>query len=492
MSEQKTTPLCVDLDGTLIYSDLLYESLLRLLKQRPWLVFLLPLWLYRGRAYLKQALVERIVWDASHLPYQQHFLAWLREQKRAGRHLLLITASHQSLAEQAVARLDLFDEIVGSDATRNLKGIHKRDWLLARYGEGGFIYAGDSIADLKVWQAAAGAVPVNAPASLARRAAALCPLEREFPAEHKAWFWHLPRALRLYQWVKNSLLFVPLLAAHEFTSGTPLGLTILGFLSFSLAASSAYLLNDLLDLDADRAHPRKSQRPLAAGRLPLLYGMALIPLLLGLALALAWWVSLPFFLVLLLYYSLTLSYSFWLKRLMLIDVLCLALLYTIRVLAGGSISEDVFVSHWLLAFSAFLFLSLAFIKRYAEVLLLRQIESNPQQAVKGRGYLGQDLEVLANLGVSSGHLSVLVLALYINSDAVRMLYETPDFLWMMVLVMLYWLSRAWMLTHRGLMHDDPIVFALRDRISHLCLALIITIVAVASFVPLGEIVSRLS
>jgi 4-hydroxybenzoate polyprenyltransferase len=269
------------------------------------------------------------------------------------------------------------------------------------------------------------------------------------------------RALRPHQWAKNVLVFVPLLTAHQLGETGALLAAGWAFLAFGFCASSVYLLNDMLDLDADRLHPRKSKRPFAAGQISLLYGFALTPLLLLGAFAIAASLPVEFFACLAAYYVLTLAYSFHLKRILMLDTICLAALYTSRIVAGAA-AVSVTLSFWLLLFSVFLFLSLALVKRYAELEGMRRRQ---QLKAAGRGYHIEDLPVLQSFGAAAGYLSVLVLALYINSPEVAELYTRPKVIWFLCALMLYWISRIWMKTHRGEMHDDPVIYALRDRIS---------------------------
>lgn len=464
-SPVQDVPLCVDLDGTLIRSDLLLESALALLRQSPLHALLLPLWLAQGRARLKREIAQRVELDASLLPYDEHVLAFLRDDCRERRRILC-TASDTRLAQAVADHVGAFDEVMASDGARNLAGTTKREALSARFGERGYDYAGNERRDLKVWQGARRAVVVGGDGSLARAAAAVCEVEREFPRERgglRTWM----KALRLHQWLKNLLVFLPLLAAHRLFDSSAVLPAGVAFLAFGLCASGVYLLNDLLDLDADRRHPRKRLRPFAAGTLSLHYGVLAAPLLAlaGLALALA--LSPLFAAVLGGYYALTLAYSLRLKRIEMLDVVVLAALYTVRIIGGAAVIGGG-LSFWLLAFSMFLFLSLAMLKRYTELL---SMQSNGKVDASGRGYSVEDLPLIQSLGGASGYLSVLVLALYINSTASEALYRHPRVLWLLCPLLLYWISRVWMKAHRGLMHDDPVVFAVTDRVSQAILAL---------------------
>lgn len=468
----RDVPLCVDLDGTLIRTDMLLESALALVRRNPFFLFCFVAWLARGKAYLKRRIAQRAAVDVATLPYDARVLAWLREQGD-GRRCVLCTASDQRWADAVAAEVGGFDEALGSDGVRNLGGRGKALALCERYGERGFDYAGNAAADLHVWRRARRAVVVNARAGVLARARGECAVERVFAREPagRAWL----AALRPYQWVKNALVFVPLLAAHEaFVPGVALR-GLLAFAAFCLCASAAYLLNDLLDLDADRRHPRKRSRPFASGALPLEAGLVAAPLLIVAAFVLALSLSPTFAWVLLAYAIATLAYSLALKRVAVLDVLTLAALYTLRIIAGA-VAVPVPASSWLLAFSMFVFFGLAMLKRYIEV---RGAVAAEQARVAGRGYGARDLAPIRALGLGSGYASVLVLALYINSTKSESLYRHYHALWLLVPILLYWTARAWSLARRDRMHDDPIVFALTDATSLVALLASALVVALA-------------
>jgi 4-hydroxybenzoate polyprenyltransferase/phosphoserine phosphatase len=456
----ESQPLVVDLDGTLVRTDMLHETSLRVLRDSPWELLRLSVWLPQGRALVKQKLASSARFDPQYLPYNEDLLDWLREQKAAGRHLVLCTASDMGIAQSIAGHLGLFDEVMASDGSRNLGGKVKAASLVERFGDRGFDYVGNSTADLPVWRHARRAVVVNAPAALLLKAGGICEVEKVFPAAARglgAW----RRVLRVHQWLKNALLFVPLLAAHEIGNTGAWTALLLAFVSFSLCASCVYIFNDLLDLESDRAHPRKRARPFASGVVPVWMGLLLSVLLLAVSLALATAVGGSFLRWLGFYFVLTCAYSWVLKRVMLVDCLTLAMLYTLRVVAGAA-AAGLSLSFWLLAFSVFLFLSLSFVKRYAELEV--QLHSGKTKA-HGRGYYTSDAPLIQTLGVTAGYGAVLVLALYLNSNAVLRLYSTPEIMWGAVPVLLFWVSWMWMQAHRGEMHDDPLVFAVKDKAS---------------------------
>lgn len=453
-------PLVVDLDGTLLHTDTLHESALQLLRDRPADTLCIPGWLAQGKAAMKRRIATLTQLNVETLPYSQGFVDWLKEQKAAGRQLVLCTAADRAVAEPIAQHLGLFDEVMASDGEVNLAGANKAEVLSMRFGERGFDYAGNSSADLAVWARAREAVVVNAPASLLAQARARFKVTQVFEAPAQGFtIWR--RALRLHQWLKNLLLFMPLLAAHQLGDLHAWGVLCLAFVAFSLCASSVYLANDLLDLESDRLHPRKRARPFASGALPAWMGVALAPVLLGASLALAALVGPAFLSWLVVYFILTCLYSGLLKRLILVDCLTLAMLYTVRVLAGGA-AVGLELSFWLLAFSVFLFLSLAFVKRFAELELQR---TTGRAKLHGRGYHTDDASLIQTMGITAGQASVLVLALYLNSDAVTRLYTHPQLIWGAVPVMLFWVHWMWIQAHRGKMHDDPLVFAVKDRAS---------------------------
>lgn len=439
---------------------MLHESALRVMRDKPLHLLRIPYWLSRGKAFLKSNLASHTDFDPASLPYNHDLLAWLQAQRAAGRRLILCTASDRTIAESIAEHIGLFDEVMASDGSSNLAGRNKAAALEERFGRRGYDYVGNSSADLHVWQGARRAIVVNASERLAREAGRLCEVEKEFPSPSLG-LGILRRVLRAHQWLKNALLFIPLLAAHQvFNAESWIGL-LLAFVSFSLCASTVYIANDLFDLESDRAHPRKRARPFASGRVPAWMGVLLAPVLFGLSLAVGSLVGPDFMFWLLVYFAVTCVYSWRLKQLVLVDCLTLAILYTLRIIAGGA-AAGLAMSFWLLAFSMFLFLSLAFVKRYAELQL--QI-LHGKGKVHGRGYTTDDAPLIQMLGVNTGVAAVIVLALYLNSDAVIVQYAMPEMVWAAVPVMLYWISWIWLQAHRGHMHDDPVVFAVKDRVS---------------------------
>ncbi len=460
MSEVNT-PLVVDLDGTLTRSDLLYESVCALLKNNLLYLLALPFWLLGGKAALKRQIARRADVAVDLLPWNDEFLSWLKEQKAAGRRLVLATASDKKYADAVAEHLSIFDDVIASDGSTNLSGQWKLDAIKATLNNASFEYAGNAPVDAKIWQQAAGAVVVNPIGGAASAAASATTVRKTFDDKGST-LAALMRAMRPHQWLKNVLVFVPLGLSHHLADWPLVIQSCLAFIAFSACASGVYLVNDLLDLPSDRAHASKRKRPFAAGDLSLAVGGVAAVLLTVLAFGIALILPLGFLVALANYFVLTLLYSSILKRAALIDVLTLAGLYTLRLLAGAS-AIQVEASFWLLSFSMFTFFSLALIKRYSE--LMEQIAQGKVH-LAGRGYREVDLPLLGQMGIASGYLAVMVLALYIDSDAVKQLYSTPQALWMLCPSMLYWISRLWLLTRRGEMHEDPVVFTIEDRRTH--------------------------
>ena len=440
---------------------MLHESVIRLLKSSPLSLLKLPwILLCGGKAKLKQWIGSKTNFEASTLPYNEELLKWLYQQRASGRRLVLCTASDRSVAEPIAMHLGIFDEVMASNGCVNLEGRHKGMALVDKFGEKGFDYVGNSRSDLEVWYHARKAIVVNASGHLLSKVRAIAEVEQIFKSINYS-FTIAASVLRLHQWLKNVLLLVPLFAAHRMDDAAAWTSLFWAYVAFCLCASSVYIVNDLLDLESDRQHPRKCKRPFASGTVPVWQGVVLGPLLFILSCAVGAYVGDAFIKWLLLYFVLTCSYSIRLKQIVLVDCMTLALLYTLRIVAGAA-AVGVSMSFWLLAFSVFLFLSLAFIKRFAEL----QVQLlNGKRKAHGRGYFTGDAPFIQMLGIASGFLSVLVLALYLNSPEVQRLYSQPEWVWGNVPVMAFWVSWMWLRAHRGEMHDDPMVFAVKDKVS---------------------------
>ena len=452
-------PLVVDLDGTLVRSDLLIETAFFELARDPLSLFAICRTLMRGKAALKHRLAESAELDPSALPYDEIVLARLRQATLEGRPVYLASASNQRLVAAVADHLGMFSGWFASDEKINLTGAAKAERLVTEFKEGGFDYIGNDLADLPIWAKAGRAIVIRASSPVKRALAQHTTItEVEYlPHERPGWRTWL-KLFRVHQYAKNALIFVPFFLAHQFSLQSTADV-FLAAIAFSLCASSVYILNDLADLQADRRHPTKRKRPLASGTISVLDGFAAMPALFTISVLIATMVSLNFLAVMLGYFALTVAYSFVLKRKMLIDVIVLAMLYVVRLVAGAIAAQVVF-SEWLLAFSMFFFMALALIKRYVE-LAVRVDSGLPEP--ENRNYKLKDLEIVAGLAAAAGFNAVTVFALYISSDTVHSLYHRPQLLWLICPILLYWFSRALMMAHRRHMEDDPIAFALRDK-----------------------------
>jgi 4-hydroxybenzoate polyprenyltransferase len=466
-------PLCVDLDGTLVKTDLLIESALTFLRQSPLRAFNLIIWLLRGRATLKHQLAEEVELDTSLLPLNSAVVDMVAAERAKGRQCILVSASNLKYVRRVAEQTGLFDDAFGSDINRNLAGRNKADFLKEKFGEGGFDYIGNDGKDMPVWSACHTPVVANASNRVIRKLRKSQPDAIILESQIKHTAASYLRAIRPHQWSKNMLVFVPLITAHQYGDQSKLVAAAIAFASFSLAASAVYIVNDLVDFSADRRHRTKRNRPIAAGIVDLRVCILLAPVLALLAILLSTSLSPLFVVTLTTYLAITSVYSFSFKNKVLVDVMTLASLYTIRVIAGG-VAVDVPLSFWLLAFSMFLFFSLALAKRYTEIVAADDPAVDKKRKI--RGYRLSDAPIISSLGISSGLGAVLVLALYINSEAIVSLYATPEFVWILCPILMYWTSRVWMKSHRGEMHDDPVVFALTDRNS-----IVLAVIAAIAF-----------
>jgi 4-hydroxybenzoate polyprenyltransferase/phosphoserine phosphatase len=451
--------LCVDLDGTLIRGNVLWECVLVLLKTRPIALLLVPFWLLAGRAALKRHLAARTHLNPARLPYRQQVLELIQQEKASGRRIALVTAADRELAEAIASYLGLFDEVHASDGQLNLKGANKAAFLAQHFAQTGFEYVGDSAADVEVWRNARAAYVVGTQ-TRAGQAAAVTTLKGTM-LEPRTSFRTWINALRGHHWAKNSLLFLPLALSHNLALES-IARTFLGFALYGFCASGLYILNDLLDLHSDREHPWKKARPFAAGEISIPEGLLASLVLLCSALGLGFLLDVHFGFALLGYATLTMLYSLYLKKIALLDVFVLSSFYSFRILAGALISATP-LSQWFLAFSMFFFLSLAMAKRYSELLHASDLVNTGNS---GRSYHTGDRELLLSLGVGSSFSAVVIFSLYVQSQDVRLLYSTPEFLLLLCPIVLYWLSRNWLLAHRGELKEDPVTLAIRDPVSY--------------------------
>jgi 4-hydroxybenzoate polyprenyltransferase len=472
-SAAQDRPLCVDLDGTLVKSDTLVDSLLVMVRTHPLELVKVPGWIAQGKATLKAQVAERVSLDVAHLPYNKPLVAFLEKEHGQGRRLYLATGADTSLAVRVAQHTALFDGVLASDGKTNLTGSNKLESFQKHFPGSGFDYIGNARPDIPLLAAANKAMVANPDGALSSAArAGRFKVAQRFD-DRAPWTRTLRKALRLHQWAKNALIFLPLILAHSLALPRVTE-AVVAFLCFSLCASATYILNDLLDIEADRRHPRKRYRPFASGDLSAKTGVLIAGGFLVASLAAALALPVGFLVYLLLYLLTTLSYSFYFKRIVLIDVLLLSGLYTIRLLAGAAAAR-VPISPWLAGFSIFLFLSLAMVKRFSEMQNLRTAGAVPSN---GRGYLISDIEQLRAFGTSAAYAAVVVFSFYISSLAGTKLYLHAQRLWLITPLMIFWLSRVWLLASRGEMDEDPVIFAVTDKPS---LVIGIAVAAIAVF-----------
>lgn len=475
-------PLVVDLDGSLLRTDSLHESIAANLRY-PGRLVASAASLRRGKAAFKRGLA-RVTPDLTDAPLNPAVVELISARVAAGGQVVIATGADVSIARQIADRVPGVTDVLASDGSANLTGSRKADTLVSRFGVKGFDYVGNAPVDSVVWDVADAAYLATAKSSGLPRWSG----DREFmeilrdPRPSRARTW--AKALRLHQSLKNLLLFLPLLASHSFTDGALLGRSAAGFVAFTLMASAVYLLNDTLDMAADRAHPRKRSRPIAAGWISPLVGLAVAGILVAASVVLSALLGTGFLVVVLAYAALTTTYSFWLKRIAVVDIVVLALLYMVRIVAGAVVT-GIELSFWFTGVTLFLFLSLALVKRYAEAHQAREAGRD----IRGRGYSGDDVHAILALGASAGTAAVLLLAIYIQSEAVSRLYPAPMVLWLVIPAFFYWIAHLWLTAGRGLVHDDPLVFALRDPASLVSAAIMIAIFFIASLPATADLLA---
>lgn len=459
-------PLCVDLDGTLVNTDTLIESFAKNFTDDPIRTLLSTRHLKQGKAQFKHHVARNVQLDASTLPYNADVVDFIRREKPS-RKIVLVTGANVQIAQKVSSHLGLFDEIYASDEHTNLTRQNKQALLETKFGNAGFDYIGNDTDDLAVWPSARKAMVVSSEGAFLNQVREQFKPHKEFitnKASVRDWL----KFIRIHQWSKNLLIFVPFLLDHRFSQSIDLFTSTVAFLAFSLLASATYIVNDFLDIESDRKNSTKSKRALASSTIGILPALGVAALLLAISILLSAFLPGRFGLVLASYFLLTMLYSFYLKSMLMIDVCALAALHTVRIIAGTVVIQAAW-SFWLLAFSMFFFLSLAIAKRVSE---LENIKAENKMNPSSRDYKVSDIDILISAGISSGFISVLVISLYVNSDKVKQAYEIPEVLWLICPLLLYWVGRLWILTSRGQMHEDPIVFALTDRISLAVLLLI--------------------
>lgn len=467
--------ICVDLDGTLINTDTLVELFIRGLKHCPHMLFLCPFWLLKGKINLKLKLSFYCAKYANRFPFNEKLVSFLREEKRRGKKIYLATACEESLARSIVKDLDLFEDVFGTSEKTNLKAENKAELLVSKFGEGNFAYAGNSASDLEVWKRASEIILVNAPEALSKRARLQNPQSHflEFPNKTDS-FRAFLKTIRIHQWAKNILIFVPLFLSHQYFNAEKVIAALLAFFALSFCASATYIFNDILDIENDRAHKTKKNRPIASGSFPASKAFLVIFAFALLAAALSMSVSLNLFLFLLLYVAATLGYSFFFKRIVIVDVIVLSSLYLYRIYFGAFATGTV-ISFWLVSFSILMFFSLGSMKRYIE---LQSLEGIAEEKVKGRAYVKSDISTISTLGISAGMMSSVLYILYVNNAASEM-YLRPDFLLIGSLLFLYFISKTWLMASRRLVHDDPVIYAIKTGENYVLIALFAAIFILA-------------
>ena len=463
--------LVVDLDDTLIFSDMLHETF--------WTAFSndykIPIkslgWLTKGKGKLKSKLGISAEIIVENLPYNKDVINYIKQHREKGGYTALVTASDQTVADKIAKFLNLFDEVKGSSENLNLKGHAKAKFLTTRFGLKNYDYMGDSLNDLPIWKNANKAITVNASSSLIKECEKINTNCHHLKSElSQNIFFNYFKVIRAYQWIKNILVFVPMLAAHQFTKQSFVD-SSLAFITFCLIASSVYVINDLFDLNADRTHPNKKFRPFAMGTMSIKNGLIIFLLLFVPGIVMSFIIDFYFFCLMFTYFILTFLYSIVLKKKVILDICILGILYTLRIFGGG-LATEIQISFWLLAFSIFLFLSLASIKRQSELVNLK---NRKKINIIGRGYQTNDLPIISMISISAGFVSVLLAGLYINSPDVLTLYSKPWTLGVASIILLFWIMNIVFASSRGLVNDDPIIYAIKDNTSRICFIAVISL-----------------
>lgn len=457
--------LCCDLDGTLIKTDLLLESFFKVMIKFPWKAFYSLKFLLLGqKAAFKVFLQSKVSIDPKQLPYREEVLDFLKEQRARGRKITLITGSPKKWALSVANHLELFDEVFGTEEI-NLVGKEKSKLLILKYGVNNFDYIGNHSNDYPVWYSCRQPLMVAPAHTLAHKLVThfYKPILLNEKNPGLSYIRSVIMAIRPHQVFKNALLLIPSLASHRLVNHEVWIKIFLAISAFSLTAWSVYIFNDVCDIESDRQHKQKRNRPFASGALSIANGLILIPFFLILASSISYFIlGTNFLLVLILYLIMTTLYSIKLKRIVLLDVIMLAILYVIRLIAGQEAS-GIICSNWLLAFSIFFFFSLGLLKRYIE--LIGTAENNQPVSNRSRDYQISDLPFVLALGISSGLVSIVILALYINTSTAQELYKAPEYLFIICGILFYWINRLWIKASRQELDHDPVAFALKDKTS---------------------------
>ena len=455
--------LFVDLDKTLIKSDFLLESFVRYFSQNifaPILCF--GVLITKGKVGLKKFLSNKSQISIENLPYDQQVLDAIYQWKEncPQEKVILISATDQNIIEQIACHLKCFDAWYGTE-NENLKSEIKLKKIKDLTGDASFSYIGDSFADLVIWERAKKCYLVNPTKSLVKSVTKINDSIEIIVSKKSNLFSEIIKTIRVHQWVKNLLIFIPtILSLQPFVD--LLGDLVSGFFAFSFIASAFYILNDLFDIENDRVHHSKKNRAFASGSLSINQGFFIFILLIAVAILIS--ISLPqaFQLLLLLYAVATFTYSKYLKKLVIFDILTLSALYLLRVITGGALVE-LTISNWLLTFSVFFFLFLASVKRWVELDKLNA------EVVTGRGYQISDKSFIANLSYFSGLISILVICLYIESQQALTLYNQSKILWLTPIILLYWVLETLFKVERGQIDEDPVKYALKSKTSYMAL-----------------------
>lgn len=453
-------PIVVDLDGTLVLSDTLHETAALALFRNPWGLLRALRRLPDGKHVLKAALAKEVDVTEEILPLREDLVKWLREKAEEGHELHLCSAADQTIVDKVSQRVGIFASAIGSTRS-NLKGRAKADYLTQRFPDG-FIYVGDHAADIAVWQMSQGIVLANVSDRVAERARSLGkPILKEFRTPSLT-VREMMRAIRVHHWTKNFLMFIPLILAHEWANLLLVSQTLLSFCCLLAVTSGTYLLNDIADLNADRQHWSKRHRALASGRLSIRSGFTIAGSLLAGGFVIAGLISIEFAAVLFGYLVITGAYSLGLKRVPLLDTLIIGVLFTTRLIMGTALLENPRPA-WLLTFAVFFFFSLATAKRHTEIV---RAASSGASSLKSRGYQLEDAALTLALGVGAALASLVVFMIFVLQELTPgYLYSRPEFLVGISIMLSIWLGRIWLLSHRGRMNDDPVSFAIRDRVS---------------------------
>ena len=477
--------LCVDLDGTFLQTDMLYESFVYCFMKNPLILFLCIIWLIRGgKTLLKEKLANKYSFDPILLPVNTSVHNLIRSKKDHGYLVFLISASADQILKAIFERYSyLFNGYFGTGTVvtgggePNLQGVNKAEFIKENFKNSHIEYIGNSNADIIVWKNCSKGYAVS---SNTNKFPSELHLEYLKPNAQKSIIKLILKQLRVHQWIKNSLIFLPLVASHQILSPTTYLYSLFGICAFSLITSTVYVINDLLDLENDRAHETKKKRPLASGDLSILLGLYLAFACFTSGAIIAYAIS-PLFLILALVYILiNLFYSAKAKKLIILDCILLAMMYTYRIFLG-TIIASLEVSVWLISFSFFLFLSLAFIKRYAELFNLKK---QSMEKTKGRAYQVNDMPVIIGMAIGAGFLSILVLDIYLNQDEIKEAFQSIWFAYFCLPTLLYWLARIFIKTARGNMNEDPVAYALKDKASLVIGTLFVVFFLSAAFVKI--------